>query len=358
MLFQVYGDGAWIKWLGLAAVFVGLILLNEFTRRTKLGGIVMLFILPAVITVWLVVINVVDISAFPSFAKDTIKEMNSWFHYAKLYAALAGCIGFLFIKYDWGIGKKHWFKCFPFIIVAINILIAVASDSESAIKGFAEGGIAGGYWYSSEGVWVYGGWHNIFNALAGLLNIMGMTGWFNVYASKDKHRADMIWPDMTWCYIIAYDVWNFAYTYNCLPTHSWYCGLGLLLAPTVAAFLWNKGGWIQNRANTLFLWCTFAQIVPAFQNHSIFSVVPTLYPTDSIYAATQAGVMPASANWYPMLVVSVLAFAINLALISVIVVRSQFLKRNPYTNDIFVGTKDYEKALARSVAAKEVAEAK
>ena len=50
---------------------------------------------------------------------------------------------------------------------------------------------------------------------------------------------------------LVYDVWNFAYTYNCLPTHSWYCGVALLLAPTIAALCWNKGGWIMNRANTL-----------------------------------------------------------------------------------------------------------
>ena len=53
-------------------------------------------------------------------------HMNSWFHYAKLYAATAGCIGFMILKYHWGkLGKSHGFKAFPFIIVAINILIAV-----------------------------------------------------------------------------------------------------------------------------------------------------------------------------------------------------------------------------------------
>ena len=60
---------------------------------------------------------------------------SGWFHYAKLYAAVAGCIGFMMLKYKWGIGKKEWFKPFPFIIVAINILIAVCSDFESAIRG-------------------------------------------------------------------------------------------------------------------------------------------------------------------------------------------------------------------------------
>ena len=37
--------------------------------------------------------------------------------------------------------------------------------------------MAGGWWYSSEGVWLYGGWWNILNGVAGLINIMCMTGW-------------------------------------------------------------------------------------------------------------------------------------------------------------------------------------
>lgn len=127
--------------------------------------------------------------------------------------------------------------------LSINILIAVASDFESAI---CAGSLAGGWWMSSEGVWLYGGWWNVLNGLAGLFNIVCMTGWWDIYSSKDK--KDMLWPDMIWVYVLAYDIWNFQYTYLNLPTHSWYCGLALLLAPTFAAALWNKGGWIQNRA--------------------------------------------------------------------------------------------------------------
>ena len=36
--------------------------------------------------------------------------MYSWFHYAKLYAACAGCIGFMMLKYKEGLGKYEWFK--------------------------------------------------------------------------------------------------------------------------------------------------------------------------------------------------------------------------------------------------------
>ena len=63
--------------------------------------------------------------------------MNSWFHYAKLYAATAGCIGFMMLKYKWSIGKNRMVQGVPLCHRAINILIAVVSDFESAIHGAA-----------------------------------------------------------------------------------------------------------------------------------------------------------------------------------------------------------------------------
>ena len=49
----------------------------------------------------------------------------------------------MILKYHWGkLGKSEAFKVFPFVIVAINILIAVASDFESAIRA---GSLAGGW---------------------------------------------------------------------------------------------------------------------------------------------------------------------------------------------------------------------
>lgn len=213
MLFHVYGENALPQWIAMLGVLAALILLNEVSRRTKAGGILMFFVIPAILTVYFIAIAVgAKTGASWALNNQTYLYMNGWFHYAKLYAALAGCIGFMMIKYEWGIGKAHWFKAYPFAIVAINILIAVASDFESAINGWYS------WWLSSEDVWLYGGWHNVFNGIAGIINILCMTGWWAVYTSKDK--KDMIWSDMIWVYILVYDVWNFAYTYNCLPTHS------------------------------------------------------------------------------------------------------------------------------------------
>lgn len=323
MLFQVYGENAMYQWLGWIMVFVGLIAANEVARRSKTGGIVCFLGIPAVLTVYFISIYVcAGMGMEWALDNPTYLHMGSWFHYAKLYAATAGCIGFMMLKYGWGkLGRSEAFKVFPFAIVAINILIAVVSDFESAVRAF------GTTWASTEGVVLMGGWHNVFNGIAGLINIFCMTGWWGIYRSKKGD--DMLWPDMTWVYILAYDLWNFCYTYNCLPTHAWYCGLALLLVPTVANFFWNKGGWIQNRANTLALWCMFAQVFPMFQDYSVFSVSSVNNPSIN-------------------LVVSLIALTVNVAAFAYIMYRAKKLGVNPYKHEVFKGTRDFDQAMARA----------
>ena len=364
MLFQLYGSTAMTQLLGWVLVFAGLVILNEIGRRTKIGGIVLFVIIPAILTIYFIAIQA---GLFGGHSNQTYEYMNGWFHYAKLYAADIGVVGFLMIKYKWGIGKKEWFKPWPFIIVAINILIAVASDFESAIRAYQiTGDFSGAWWASNEGVFLYGGWWNIVNGIAGLINIFCMTGWWGIYSSKKKD--DMLWPDMTIWFIDAYDIWNFEYTYCNLPTHTWYCGVALLLAPTFANALWNKGGWIQNRAMTLATWCMFAQVLPLFQLSNTFSVLPSLYG-----GATKAGVKAldlynaaitchttgasagdAIANFgitadpTAQGVVAMLAIIANVVCISVIIKRSIEQKKCPYTKEIWVGTRDYEQAMSRA----------
>ena len=364
MLFQLYGSTAMTQLLGWVLVFAGLVILNEIGRRTKIGGIVLFVIIPAILTIYFIAIQA---GLFGGHSNQTYEYMNGWFHYAKLYAADIGVVGFLMIKYKWGIGKKEWFKPWPFIIVAINILIAVASDFESAIRAYQiTGDFSGAWWASNEGVFLYGGWWNIVNGIAGLINIFCMTGWWGIYSSKKKD--DMLWPDMTIWFIVAYDIWNFEYTYCNLPTHTWYCGVALLLAPTFANALWNKGGWIQNRAMTLATWRMFAQVLPLFQLSNTFSVLPSLYG-----GATKAGVKALdlynaaitchttgasagdaianfgiTANPTAQGVVAMLAIIANVVCISVIIKRSIEQKKCPYTKEIWVGTRDYEQAMSRA----------
>ena len=364
MLFQLYGSTAMTQLLGWVLVFAGLVILNEIGRRTKIGGIVLFVIIPAILTIYFIAIQA---GLFGGHSNQTYEYMNGWFHYAKLYAADIGVVGFLMIKYKWEIGKKEWFKPWPFVIVAINILIAVVSDFESAVRAYQiTGDFSGAWWASNEGVFLYGGWWNIVNGIAGLINIFCMTGWWGIYSSKKKD--DMLWPDMTIWFIVAYDIWNFEYTYCNLPTHTWYCGVALLLAPTFANALWNKGGWIQNRAMTLATWCMFAQVLPLFQLSNTFSVLPSLYG-----GATKAGVKALdlynaaitchttgasagdaianfgiTANPTAQGVVAMLAIIANVVCISVIIKRSIEQKKCPYTKEIWVGTRDYEQAMSRA----------
>ena len=314
MIFQIYGDTSLTQILGWCMVFVGLILLNELGRRTKWGGILLFVIVPIILTIYFILIHV---GLFGGAENQEAMYMDGWFHYFKLYAADIGCVGFMMIKYGWGIGKKHWFKAWPFFIVAANILIAVVSDLESFIKGTMAGGMQGGWWASNEGVFLYG--------------------------------------------------WNFEYTYLNLPTHTWYCGVALLLAPTFANALWNKGAWIQNRANTLAIWCMFAQVAPLFQLSKTFSVMPTVYggaaeagysaldlydSAINVYnnggdAAKAISDLGITANPTAQGVIAMAAIVVNVVVFTAILKRAIEQKKNPYTNEIWTGTKDFELAMAR-----------
>ncbi|MGN0674012.1 MAG: DUF5692 family protein [Anaerovoracaceae bacterium] len=344
MLFQVYGENSSYQILGWIMVFAALLITNEIQRRTKAGGYFFFLAVPAALTVYFIAIYAgAAKGAEWALNNPTYVYMNSWFHYAKLYAATAGCIGFMLLKYKKGIGAKEWFKVFPFVIVAINILIAVGSDFENAIRGaIALHETGSRWWLSSEGVWLYGGWWNVANGIAGLLNIFCMTGWWGIYQSKKKD--DMLWPDMTWVFIVAYDIWNFEYTYLNLPTHSWYCGFALLLAPTFAAMFWNKGGWIQNRANTLATWCMFAQVFPMFQDNSRFTTISTLYADGFMDPARHPELADPTAGG----VIAVISVLANLAALAFIIKRAKAQGINPYKNEVWKGSADYEEAMKRA----------
>jgi hypothetical protein len=369
MIFQI--NSLW-QVIGWCLVFAGLIIVNEIGRRSKIGGMIVFVIIPAILTIYFIAIH---FNAFGGSANPTMAYMDGWFHYFKLYAADIGCVGFMMIKYKWGIGKEKWFAWWPWFIVSANIMIANVSDLESALAAYnIAGNLSGAWWASNEGVFIYGGWWNVVNAIAGLINIFCMTGCVYLYTSKDKNQSDMLWPDMTIWFIIAYDIWNFEYTYLNLPTHSWYCGVALLLAPTFANALWNKGAWIQNRANTLAIWCMWAQVVPLFQLKGTFAAaLPRVYggaaeagvTTMDLYdkaitlfnegqgktaavgeVVSQLGITadPSMQSLFAML-----SLGMNVICISVIIKKSIQNKCNPYSNEVFKGTKDYEEALARAV---------
>ena len=58
MFFQVYGENAFYQFLGWILVFLGLILANEFARRTLEGGLITFLLVPILVTVYLFIINI------------------------------------------------------------------------------------------------------------------------------------------------------------------------------------------------------------------------------------------------------------------------------------------------------------
>ena len=310
-----------LVWLG---VFASLFILNEVARRSKAAGFAFFIVLPVVLTIlWFTVLRE--------------KTYMDWFHLAKVYSSTAGCIGFFLIRHlegkrkdgsTWRLSDNKIALCFPPLILAINILEACTRDFQvGAMYATMAQDLT-----ADTTVMLMGGAWNYMNGIAGLLNIVTITGWFGIVirkkTAKDKSK-DMLWPDMLWFWIIAYDVWNFAYTYNCLPHHAWYCGLALLLAPTCCAFTIGKGAWLQHRAQTLALWCMFAQTFPLFQDESIFRVDSTYNP--KIY-----------------FIFSLAALIVNAAVAAFMIYKIVKTKRNPYTAELYTDNSKYQeiKALA------------
>jgi hypothetical protein len=294
-LYDVPGLGSWGIML---FVLFALMAFNELGRATKWTGIVLFFIVPLILTftVW-------PKTAAPGNEFGT----GTWFNWVKTYSALAGCLGFMAIRYIPGLVKKKWALAFPALILGVNILEACIRDFQV----FSFGHWTGAY---VDHLWMMSGPWNIMNGIAGILNILTICGWAGIFISKDSSK-DMIWPDMIWMWIIAYDLWNFAYTYNCIADHSFYGGLTLLLSCTIPAFFIKKGAWLQYRASTLSLWIMFIMTIPAFADR----------------------IAPVSTTHNPraFFLVSLVALLANVALAAYQLYRIITLKLNPLKDEIY-----------------------
>ncbi len=305
----LYEMPGWNEWVILLLVTFTLIAFNEFGRTTKWGGILLFLIVPVILTVF-----VWPQTAAPGNEYGT----GTWFNWVKTYSALAGVLGFMAIRYIPSLAKKKWILVFPAAILSINILEACIRDFQVYSFGLWEGGYV-------ENLWTISGPWNIMNGIAGILNILTICGWFGIVISKSKSK-DMIWPDMIWAWIIAYDLWNFAYTYNCISDHSFYCGVALLLSCTIPAFFIVKGAWLQHRASTLALWIMFVMTVPQFADK--IAPVPTTHDPKAFFA------------------VSFVALLANVVLFVYQIIRIKKKKLNPLRDEIYAGTKTYKKVLA------------
>ncbi|MEE9964549.1 MAG: hypothetical protein K4304_05575 [Propionicimonas sp.] len=301
----------WYSWVAWFGVLAALIVLNEVTRRWKWAGLGFFVLLPILLTLF-----VWPITAGPDSSTGT------WFHWVKVYSALAGCLGFMAIRYWPKLSGNKWVLIFPAAILAINI-------AEACIRDFQVGAMdANGM---VDGVFMVSGPWNYMNGVAGLINLITICGWFGIVVSSDRSK-DMIWPDMLWFWIIPYDLWNFAYVYNCVGDHSFYAGAALLISCTIPAFFIKKGAWLQHRAHTLALWMMFTMAVPTFATSSMFAV-------------------PSSHNPAALFTVSAIALASNVALliyqVSVIITR----RKNPLRDELYTHLHAYRSVRAANVVA-------
>lgn len=292
----------WYAWAMAFGVLIALMVLNEIGRFNKISGIIMYMVIPVILTIFV----------WPTTSgPDSGAATANWFQWFKVYSALAGCIIFWALRFSPKMQQKKWFYFFPPAILAINI-------TEACIREFQVMGM--GDTVINGMTYIGGGW-NAFNAIAGILNILTICGWFGIIISKDKQH-DMIWPDMMWFWIIAYDLWNFAYLYNCVTDRAVYGGLMLLLSCTIPAFFIKKGAWLQHRASTLGIWMMIVMTFPNFFTEGTFAIASTHNPT--MY-------------W----IVSIIAFVANLA-VAVYQVRTMLkTKRNPVKGELYVDSKTY-----------------
>ncbi|MHA7134112.1 DUF5692 family protein [Oerskovia turbata] len=296
-LFDTIPWQAAVMWFVVLAALVGL---NELVRWSKTAAIGIFIVLPIVLTIFV----------WPHTAGGD-SSTGTWFHWVKVYSALAGCIGFMLIRYFPRIGNMKYALLFPPAILALNI-------AEAVIRDFEVYGLDG----MVDGVFMVGGPWNIMNGVAGILNLLTICGWAGIYITRDRFQ-DMVWPDMMWFWIIAYDLWNFAYVYNAVGDHSFYAGAALLIACTIPAFFLRKGAWLQHRAHTLAFWMMFTMAFPAFVSDSQFAVDSSHNPT-------------------ALFVVSLVSLLANVAVavyqVKVIVTK----RRNPLRDELFTDLKSYQ----------------
>lgn len=286
-------------------VFISIFLLiNEITRKSKAASVIAYCILPVV----LLVLIFTGVLGSPTG--------KTWFGWVKVVSALAGIYGFMIIRFT-ALGKSKFAVFFPVSILSINIAEAVYREIEVFMQ------------YKTltvdpGGVVVLGGPWNILNAIAGVLCIVTLVGFSGIRVSNDKSK-DMIWPDMTWMYIVGYTLWNLAYVYNCISTRSMYAGVSILLAAMIAEFFFKRGAWLQHRAQILALYAMFSLSFD-FQKSQLFQIVP-------VY------------NESMWLFFSVVSFLFNIGVFVYMLYTIKTRKRNPFKEDIYTNTNYYKKTI-------------
>jgi len=315
LLFNIYTPSAWVNLLSFLLLLIGIGFINEVSRRTKIWGIIFFIALPVAITIYFIVINACAAYGIEWARQNyTCVYKSDWSDYLKPYIGVAVCLGFMAIRLGVGIGKNKNFKIFPYACLAGYTIICSCRALMAGIEG-----------YTPDGTIYFVGWWNILTAAAGFITIGCLAGIFGIYVSKRKQ--DVLCPNLNWLFIAAHSVWSFAYIYINDSAEAWFY-LAVIIAPAFANAIFNRGGWLQNRAQTLTLWLMLSQTVPVF---SFVGADEAVYFTGATYG-----------------VLSGFALALALLCLAVTVRKGVAQNKNPYLHEVFADTAYYKSVLSRA----------
>lgn len=109
----------------------------------------------------------------------------------------------------------------------------------------------------------------------------------------------------------------------------------------------------MNRANTLCIWCMFAQVFPLFQEtfkdgkqYFPWATLTTQYKDGTVNNIVEGSSI--NANPTAMTIVSALALIVNIIAFAYIIYKSVKTKTNPYKGEIFIDFKYYKDSAARA----------
>lgn len=306
--------GQWWDYLMLLVVIAALAVTAWLAIRSKWVAIAVFIVVPVTLTIFW----------WPYSTEGTASA--GWFPIVKQYSALLGSLSLVALQYFPKLQRNRWYLLIPPVILAVNIAEAVARDFQCYfIQGFDP----------QNNMVTWGGPWNIMNGIAGILNLLMISGWVGIYVSKGRSKQ-IIWGDLTVPWIIAYDLWNVAYVYNCLADRAWYSGVALLLACTIPALLpFGRGAWIQYRAYTLTFWSAVVLTFPHFMQDSAFAHRSAHNPT-------------------AMFIISALALVVNVAVFVYHVWTTAKKRRNPLRQEVYVDSPESMRLASKHASAKQL----
>lgn len=205
----------------LSSVFLGIILLilNHILRKNKIIAFAIFAFLPIILTpLWISIFS------------------GGVFVWLKIYSLIIGALWILLLRFT-KLRKKRWAFWVMWGLLIINILEATITDSLTIHLA------------------------NYLNVLAGLLLILTLDPLTKICIKK-KEFNDLLWPSLSFKWIIGYSIWNITFVYLNFPETT-FRHVVLLAIPLIIAYYF-KGAWIQTRAFTLAIYFMFAFSFPSF----------------------------------------------------------------------------------------------